>query len=108
MACPTCNHMLEGIGHREFHRFWYCHRCGTLVEESRSSHGAAEWVILSISPPKLVDRCREFAEKMNLGPLSNSIAVDEWRRLGIAESITPNSNVTPPGEQPTYTGPDLA
>jgi hypothetical protein len=84
MACPTCNHMLEGIGHREFHRFWYCHRCGTLVEESRSAHdGPNGWVVLSVYAPKLVGRCREFEKFLHVEPGEMA----GWQRLGIADSI---------------------
>lgn len=68
MACPTCDHTLEGIGYRMFH----CPRCGTLVGSP---------VAGAVHVPALVRRCREF--KVYAG----ATAEPNWNRLGIAESI---------------------
>lgn len=80
MACPTCDHTMEGIGYGFFH----CPRCGTM----RNGDG-------SLTVPALVERCREFA-----GNAITAAKVDrheewvlrQWHRLGIAESISTPEN----------------
>ena len=87
MACPTCDHSLECVlrDAASDTTAYQCPRCGTSVV---LCHGVPNGPgNPRVYVPQLVERCREFAGKMNLGPLSNSLAVDEWRRLGIAESI---------------------
>jgi ribosomal protein L37AE/L43A len=66
MACPTCDHTMEGIGYGMFQ----CPRCGTVL----SANG-------SVTVSALVMRCRKLAEESAQG---------EWnvlKRLGILEAI---------------------
>lgn len=67
MACPTCGHTL----HKVVYGIFWCPRCGTLMQKE----GEAE-------VPKLVERCRTFG-----GCILNPSTLNEWRVLGIAESI---------------------
>jgi hypothetical protein len=100
MSCTTCGHTLEGIGHRKFHRFFYCHRCGTLVEEHRSDEAgpSQEWRLLSVAVPKLVGRCRSFEAwcKEGIGWTDTNV-FKQWTGIGIAESVnTPDNRPEPP------------
>ena len=72
MACPTCDHTLECFGVVEDMRLFHCPRCGTVK--------AGE----SVYVPKLVERCREFAQFGLAHPQDSEF---HWKRLGIAESI---------------------
>lgn len=70
MACPTCDHTMNGLGDRWF----WCPRCGTLRDESENFKASRA--------PALVERCRNF-EMTNRG--LNWIEL--WHQLGIEESI---------------------
>lgn len=79
MSCPTCDHTMHCIGHGIF----WCPRCGTLKGNDPLGQ---------VSIPALVDRCRRFAAEGNtqsyfLGKSKYDHADEEWRKLGIAESI---------------------
>lgn len=73
MACPTCDHTLEGVGNGVFH----CPRCGTMV-----TRGLGELVA---TVPKLVTRCREFGRTMSAD--EDAMLLTLWVGLGIDESI---------------------
>ncbi len=83
MACPTCDHTMNGIGHGLF----WCPRCGTL-KRANTTVGASE-------APKLVERCRlfelGFQPQRLLGVVDPKEAqwqmAQAWHRLGIAEAI---------------------
>lgn len=72
MSCPTCDHTMAKVDDD----LWHCDRCGTIIS-NLSINGIV---------PKLVERCRVFE-----GPLFDRLSPvtleENWRRLGIAESI---------------------
>lgn len=70
MSCPTCDHTMEGIENCA----WWCPRCGTLVVVQDNFY-----------TPKLVERCRQYADMT----IHHETSVVAWRMLGIAESINP-------------------
>lgn len=76
MSCPTCGHTLQNLGTSDRTYFW-CPRCGTLVEESTS--------VETMSVPYLVARCRKFENAVRCGTSQKN----DWQRLGIADSIYP-------------------
>ena len=69
MACQTCDHTMQGLADG---RFFWCPRCGTLMDKYRKS----------LESPMLVGRVRDL--------LSSSDATfevrDVARRLGVIES----------------------
>jgi tRNA(Ile2) C34 agmatinyltransferase TiaS len=76
MSCPTCSHTMQGVGYGVFH----CPRCGTM-----------KGPIGEVVTPALVERCREY-ERGALDMDTDPVAVSEWERLGIAESINTPAN----------------
>lgn len=83
MACPTCDHTMQMIG-EGVNTFW-CPRCGTIkFGSTRPAHEA----------PKLVDHCRQFRKAKHpsfiaeVGLFGDPVIAEEWRRLGIEESLT--------------------
>ena len=80
MSCPTCDHTMQQLP-TETQRFFWCPRCGTISFEA--SFGGE-----SHTPPKLVERCREFAVQ---SPMVSGdpkfLSGRLWRELGIAEAI---------------------
>lgn len=71
MACPTCDHMMQGVGYGIFH----CQRCGTMINPGGS-----------VTMPALVTRLREF-ERQWIGNDEYPPLTKEWRTAGFAESI---------------------
>ena len=92
MACPTCDHTLEGIeSPGAALRYFHCPRCGTFViRDATNTIGDTVYV------PKLVERCREFERSQLAGPeWSSTIAAAKvWHSLGIRESINTPENRT--------------
>lgn len=79
MACPNCDHTMQCVAPGVF----WCPRCGTLNNERAFDALATPW---------LVERCREF-ERTELPAMHPwSMAVTEWLRLGINESINVPEN----------------
>ena len=80
MACPTCDHTMQRLnGDVNMFYFW-CPRCGTLVENSRGE--------LTQEAPKLVNRCREFeASCYQASGWRDTSHYKRWVSIGIAESI---------------------
>jgi hypothetical protein len=74
MSCPTCSYEILAIVAIEPKTYW-CPRCGSILTEG---------LIVECQSPKLVEHCRAFAE--SVGPTHLPLA---WRKLGIADSITP-------------------
>jgi transposase len=68
MACPTCDHTMQGVGNGAF----WCPRCGTIQLAPNT-----------FEMPMLVSRTREFTA--TLGPMWTALA----NRLGVLESIAP-------------------
>lgn len=91
MSCPTCDHTLGGFGRldgRDTRLFW-CERCGTIV--GQDVNGEVNYTEV----PKLVNRCRQFEMTFPPGNLPSVSYSQEWKRLGIAESInTPKDRPT--------------
>lgn len=91
MSCPTCTHTMTPLGvvDGNFKYFW-CPRCGTIRAVLMNQKEQD-------SVPKLVERCRQFRAKVlnTMDVPGRVFRLEEWRRLGIAESI----NV--PEERPT-------
>lgn len=78
MPCPTCDHMLTGLGHGLF----WCPRCGTIKDMTND--------ITDTAVPKLVDRCREFDdwfEQFRPNPVPFVALWHCWHRIGIDEAI---------------------
>ncbi len=85
MPCPTCDHTMEGIGDAAARRIFHCPRCGTVKIETYTGDPNA-WAV-DVFVPKLVQRCRDFAERM---PKEAAFGRwSDWHRLGIAEAIDP-------------------
>lgn len=76
MACPSCDHTMQGLGHGAM----WCPRCGTTKTEAGTFY-----------TPALVSRCRSFAESL-FGLGASHWARHEWKKLGIAESINLSAN----------------
>ncbi len=77
MACPTCGYTMDCLGSAPW-LFW-CHRCGTLKDATTQTTAS--------TAPDLVQRCRDFAERM---PKEAAFGRwSDWHRLGIAEAIDP-------------------
>ncbi len=76
MACPNCDHTMQHLNCVE--PIFWCPRCGTVFGDDPTA---------TYSTPKLVTRCRDFAERM---PKEAAFGRwSDWRRLGIAEAIDP-------------------
>lgn len=91
MSCPTCDHTMERITHagEPVQAVFWCPRCGTIrTRMDTMPAGESDDAV-----PKLVERCREFGKLQYLvpAPSEERTAIhrmrDEWKRLGIAESI---------------------
>lgn len=79
MACPTCDHTMEGLGPSPVIYFW-CPRCGTILNSQRNNESTA---------PKLVERSREFVKTTNhLGKIAMEL-VQKWIQIGLDESVNP-------------------
>ena len=79
MPCPTCSHTIARVTDTIAH----CERCGTLVVERGRQ---TSWQDVYV--PKLVKRCRTFADEM-LGPPDGGSGVlrTVWDYRGIDECI---------------------
>ena len=75
MACPNCSATMTDIGHGTF----WCERCGTLKRPDET-----------VYVPRLVESCRDFAEKAL--PAKRGALWVWWENLGIAESINTPEN----------------
>jgi hypothetical protein len=73
MACPTCNHTMQGVGNAGGVSVMWCPRCGTVKHEN------------FITVPKLVERCQRF-EKL-IDPDFPPLWAIDWHYFGIGESI---------------------
>ncbi len=76
MACVTCDNTAEYCGSGVFH----CSRCGTMVTTSSTGETV-------VHVPKLVQRCRKFAESFMGTPADARELRRLWHALGINESI---------------------
>jgi predicted RNA-binding Zn-ribbon protein involved in translation (DUF1610 family) len=72
MNCTTCSGMMERVAEDAFTITFWCPRCGTIGGRA----------------PRLVERCRDFAKKMD-DPDWSGEAAALWKIAGIAESINP-------------------
>lgn len=79
MSCPTCACTMQFLGGIDLRRYW-CPRCGTLKEESGGLSNRRE----SHAAPKLVERCREFEQRLVLVTAGDG---RPWHALGIGEAI---------------------
>lgn len=86
MACPTCSHTMASIGDVAARRVFHCERCGTVKIETYTGD-PQNWRV-EVYTPKLVERCREFEQQLNVVTTS----ARNWRTLGIAESINTPEN----------------
>lgn len=77
MACPTCDHTMQGCGDGCF----WCPRCGTLRQQMQHGNWCDDGV------PKLVSRCRYFADESFRDGMVLPCVIDAWTRTGIRESI---------------------
>jgi hypothetical protein len=94
MSCPTCDATLEKITSECVADWFWCPRCGTLVQQV--SRGELPYHV-EIEPPKLVVRCRRFWEFPSTQG-ENPGWRDLWRMLGISESIYRRKD-RPPGHE---------
>lgn len=80
MSCPTCDHTMQSLGvdAQQAKRFYWCPRCGTIKTVITSCNDEID------DCPKLVERCREYAES---DCLLDKFARHWWKTMGIAESI---------------------
>jgi Zn finger protein HypA/HybF involved in hydrogenase expression len=69
MACGTCGHTVQKVTDGIF----WCPRCGSLLEAFLEH--------TKVEAPKLVERCREFGERVD------EYWLKTWQHLGIAEAI---------------------
>ncbi len=76
MNCPTCSHTLHAVCQSDGDRVCWCPRCGSLI-----AHGEH-------SPPKLVERCREYEKMLRYVPER----LPHWKAVGIAEAINTPEN----------------
>lgn len=75
MPCDTCGHTMQTILDPSSCFHW-CPRCGTI----KTGGGTV------VEVPKLVERCRLF-QISELWDKTNPRGLEEWKHLGIAESI---------------------
>ena len=85
MNCPTCDHTMHVIApfnpdRNEFvgPKISHCLRCGTQKVEWQTK--------TDIYMPTLVERCREFANKIGVYTDPDAMP-DLWKQLGIAKAI---------------------
>lgn len=71
MACPTCDHTMDGLGNGHF----WCPRCGTVMDNG------------SVYVPALVRRVRALALEMQGKLKMWEFVRHEWHYLGLSESI---------------------
>lgn len=86
MSCPTCGHTMEGLLQNSVCcaiKTFICPRCGTMKHES------GERVTYDI--PKLVERCRAYQKEFGKENIAQYYR-NEWKRLGITESINMPEN----------------
>jgi hypothetical protein len=78
MPCPTCEHTMQSVGESVA----WCPRCGTIQGNWEAGQ-----------PPKLVQRCRDFAARAFdsdlLTGVDSVLALAEWQSCGVDESINP-------------------
>lgn len=87
MACPTCDGTMASLGYADGGTIWHCERCGTIKHDNFYVDAPAKVYV-----PKLVERCRRFATLLPAIELSPAKVADEWRHIGIAESINLPAN----------------
>src|SRR5438552_1039935 len=83
MSCPTCGHTLAVIADESL-TVWQCERCGTVQTIHFAESEQKTYV------PKLVERCRRLESVLRsrrAALMTGSNWREEWRCLGIAESI---------------------
>jgi len=83
MACPTCDHTMQSIGHAEGRSHYWCPRCGTLRSTAEGGFDTDE-------APKLVERCRKYRDELKAArsPYDLQAYLElYWNRIGIAEAI---------------------
>ena len=72
MACLTCAHTMQGLGHNVF----WCPRCGTVKQDD------------SVYVPALVERVRELRKEMSQDLCYETITWEgRWHGLGVLEAI---------------------
>lgn len=86
MACPTCDHTMQGVRH---HVYW-CPRCGTLkIENTHSGHH-------DVQSPKVVDRARQVVQYFDSESDAHHLA--RAQSSGLLEAIElPHNRVKSPG-----------
>lgn len=82
-GCPTCSHTMDLVMRDVYQIIRHCPRCGTMRSKLLDR--------IEDTVPKLVTRCRAFAEGLDT-PGASGRAV--WHRLGIDESINRPENRT--------------
>jgi hypothetical protein len=83
MPCPTCDHTMTKI----VQDVYWCPRCGTLGEVVPGD-SVGEYKLVG-EAPKLVERCREFEQRLTLVTAGDG---RPWHTLGIAEAINTPEN----------------
>lgn len=78
MACPTCDHTMQCVSHRDDLQTYHCPRCGTVKVEDANDDNPLVYV------PKLVGRVIEFAGKLTD---EHQELIAEFERIGIREAI---------------------
>lgn len=100
MSCPTCDHTMHSVSSSTAMLFW-CPRCGTLAQK-----GAR---VDTQDVPKLVECCRRFRKTIGPDYMSQFASCrDDWKRLGIAESINLPENRKPRAEELGLGADDMA